>query len=81
MIFNTLGARGSVVVKALCYKPESRGFDTRWGEFLKIYLILPAALFPGVYSASNRNEYQKHKSKVRHVHTADNFTAIYEPIV
>jgi hypothetical protein len=27
------GARGSVVVKALCYKPEGRGFDTRWGEF------------------------------------------------
>jgi hypothetical protein len=22
------GARGSVVVKALCYKPEGRGFDT-----------------------------------------------------
>jgi hypothetical protein len=25
-----------------------------------IYLILPAALGPGVYSASNRNEYRKH---------------------
>jgi hypothetical protein len=24
-----------------------------------IYLILPAALSPGVYSASNRNEYQE----------------------
>jgi hypothetical protein len=24
-----LRARGSVVVKALCYKPEGRGFDTR----------------------------------------------------
>jgi hypothetical protein len=23
------GARCSVVVKALCYKPEGRGFDTR----------------------------------------------------
>jgi hypothetical protein len=23
---STLGVRGSVVVKALCYKPESRGF-------------------------------------------------------
>jgi hypothetical protein len=22
------GARGSVVVKALCYRPEGRGFDT-----------------------------------------------------
>jgi hypothetical protein len=27
-----------------------------------IYLILSAALDPGVYSASNRNEYQKHKN-------------------
>jgi hypothetical protein len=24
------------VVKALCYKPEGRGFDTRWGEFLNL---------------------------------------------
>jgi hypothetical protein len=24
-----MGARGSVVVKALCYKPEGRGFDSR----------------------------------------------------
>jgi hypothetical protein len=29
-----------------------------------IYLILPAALGPGVHSASNRNEYQKQKSNV-----------------
>jgi hypothetical protein len=28
----------------------------------KIYLILSAALGPGVYSASNTNEYQKHKN-------------------
>jgi hypothetical protein len=31
-------------------------------DFLLIYLILPAALGPGVYSASKRNEYQKHKN-------------------
>jgi hypothetical protein len=24
-----MGARGSEVVKALCYKPEGRGFDSR----------------------------------------------------
>jgi hypothetical protein len=52
-------ARGSVVVKALCYKPEGRGFNSDEAIF-QIYLILPAALGPGVYSASNRNEYQKH---------------------
>jgi hypothetical protein len=59
------GGRGSVVVKALCYKPEGRGFEIWWGEwFLSSYLILLVALGPGVYSASNRNEYQKHKNNV-----------------
>jgi hypothetical protein len=29
------GARCSVLVKALCYNPEGRGFGTRWGEFLQ----------------------------------------------
>jgi hypothetical protein len=58
-------ARRSIVVKALCYKPEGHGLETREGEwFLSIYLILPAALSPGVYSAANRNEYQKHKNNV-----------------
>jgi hypothetical protein len=33
-------------------------------EFFAIYLILPAAPGPGVYSASNRNEYQKQKINV-----------------
>jgi hypothetical protein len=42
----------SAVVKALCYK-------TRWAEWISsIYLILLATLGPGVYTASNRNEYQ-----------------------
>jgi hypothetical protein len=37
MYSNSLGARGSIVVKALGYKPEGRGFETRWGEwFLSI---------------------------------------------
>jgi hypothetical protein len=30
------GERGSVVVKALCYKPEGRGLDTRCGDFLNL---------------------------------------------
>jgi hypothetical protein len=25
-----------LVVKALCYKLEGRGFDSRWGEFLNL---------------------------------------------
>jgi hypothetical protein len=32
--------------------------------FFSIYLILLAALGPEVYSASNRNEYQKQKNNV-----------------
>jgi hypothetical protein len=32
--------------------------------FVSIDLILPAALGPGVHSASNRNEYQKQKNNV-----------------
>jgi hypothetical protein len=55
-------------------------------ELVSIYLIFPAALFPTVYSAPSRIEYQKQKnnvsgSKVRPVLRADNLTAIYEPIV
>jgi hypothetical protein len=53
------------LVKALHYKPEGRGFETRWGEwFSSIYLILPAAIGHGVYSGSNRDEYQKLKNNV-----------------
>jgi hypothetical protein len=33
-------------------------------ELFPIYLILPAALGPGVYSASTGNEYQKQKNNV-----------------
>jgi hypothetical protein len=49
----------------LDYKPRKVA-GSRPGEvkFLSIYLILPAALGPGVYSATNRNEYQKHKNNV-----------------
>jgi hypothetical protein len=33
-------------------------------RIFKIYLIFPVALGPGVYSASNRNEYEKQKNNV-----------------
>jgi hypothetical protein len=33
-------------------------FENIWKKFL------PVAIGPGVYSASNRNEYQKHKNNV-----------------
>jgi hypothetical protein len=53
--------------------------------FLSIYLILPTALGPGVYSASNRNEYQKQKNVSREYSAAGarltTSQAIYEPFV
>jgi hypothetical protein len=56
---------GSAVVKALCYKLKGRGFENRWAELIfSIYLTLPAALAPGVYSASNKYEYRKQKYNV-----------------
>jgi hypothetical protein len=51
VIFHYLGARGSVVVEALRYKPV--------GD-----VILPAALGPGVYLVCSRNEYQKQENNV-----------------
>jgi hypothetical protein len=60
---NCYGARGSVVVEALCCKPEGRGRrPDEVNNLFPIYPILPAALGPVVYSASNRNEYLKQKN-------------------
>jgi hypothetical protein len=33
-------------------------------DFFSIYLSLPAALVPGVYSVSNRKKYQKERNYV-----------------
>jgi hypothetical protein len=51
-----------------------RHCDTNWkvvgsrpdelNEFFSICLILPAAIVPGVYSASNKNEYQKQNNNI-----------------
>jgi hypothetical protein len=55
--------------------------------FFQIYLILPVALGLGVYSASNRTEYQRQKLKMvlgstaRPSSEAHSLTAICEPIV
>jgi len=43
------------LVEALRYKPEGRGFDSRWCHWI---FSLPR-YGPGVDSASNRNEYQE----------------------
>jgi hypothetical protein len=36
VLYLLFGTRGSLVVKALCYKPEGRGFDVRCGVFLNL---------------------------------------------
>jgi len=38
------------------YKPEGRGFDSRFGHWILINLILPSHCGPGVDLASKRNE-------------------------
>jgi hypothetical protein len=58
----TEGARGNVVVTAICYKPEGRGIRDPMKWMFSIYLNLPAALGSGLYSVSNRNEYHKQKN-------------------
>jgi hypothetical protein len=50
-------ARESVVVKALSYKPEGRGFEI---EFISNL----AAVGPGVHAASDRNENKKQENNV-----------------
>jgi hypothetical protein len=55
-------------------------------EFFSCYVILTAAIGPGVYSGFNRNEHQKQKNnvlggKARPMRRVDNFTPICDPIV
>jgi hypothetical protein len=82
-----MGARDSVVVKALCYKPESCGFEIRWSEIFQfIYPFLPhqaLGFTQPVTEMSSRNIkiIMFLGSKVRRVRKADKLTAIYEPIV
>jgi hypothetical protein len=49
-----------LLVEALCYKPEGRGFESRWGHwiFQAIESFQPH-FDPVVDSASNRKEYQE----------------------
>jgi hypothetical protein len=64
ILYYGVRARGSIVVKALRYKPEGRGSESRWGHwiFFSIYLNVPALLRPEVDSASNRNGCQTEKN-------------------
>jgi len=54
------------LVEELPYKPEGRGFDSRWchWNFLLISFFRPH-YGPGVDSASNRDEYQEYFLEVK----------------
>jgi hypothetical protein len=54
---------GSVVVWGTMLQTEGRGFESQCAYRISlIYLVLPAALGPGVFSASNLNDYQEQKN-------------------
>ena len=56
----TLGVRGDTD-EALRYKPEGRGFDSRWCHWnFSLTQSFRPHCGPGVDSASNRNEYQEY---------------------
>jgi hypothetical protein len=71
------------LVETLCYKPEGRVFDSWWGHWIfQLTSSFQPHYYPGVDSASNRNEYQESSwGKGRPACKADNLTAICEPIV
>jgi len=49
------------LVEALRYKPEGRGFDSRWCHWnFSLTQSFRSHYGPGVDSASNRNEYQEY---------------------
>ena len=48
------------LVEALLYKPEGRGFDSRWCRNFSLTLSFRAYYVPGVDSSPNRNEYQEY---------------------
>jgi hypothetical protein len=86
MSLKTLGLYKTFIQPRLrSLRSEARGSipDEVTNFFFSIYLTLPAALDPGVYSVSDRNEYhniflgEKRGRRVR----ADNFTAICEPSI
>jgi hypothetical protein len=70
------------LVEAVYYKPEGRRFlDPMRGMSFPIYLIFPATLSPGVYSTSNKIEYQTQKKCFSTAERDGKPTAIFEPIV
>jgi hypothetical protein len=74
--------RASIMVEALCYKLEGRGFETQLGNWmLTIYPIFPAAPDSGVYQGLPDTEIKCVWGVERPVREADNLASICEPIV
>jgi hypothetical protein len=67
------------LVEALCYKPEGRGFKSRWGGIFR-----PSSRTIALVSTQPLTEMSTRNlpgGKGRPVRKADNLTAICEPIV
>jgi hypothetical protein len=81
------GAHGSIVGRGtMLLVGRSWVQDPIRSMKFPIYLILPAILGAGVYSASNKNEYQNMKkmfmgSTAQLANKADNLTTICESVV
>jgi hypothetical protein len=59
LTFTIWGQAVVQLVKALCYRPEGCGTESRWGGFFQLIQSFQPHYGPGVDSASNRNEYQE----------------------
>jgi hypothetical protein len=60
-IIKSVGAWGSVVVKALHYKSDGPGIDSRWCHWIfQWHTSFRLYHGPGVDSAPRKNEYQEH---------------------
>jgi len=60
-----LGYSVAHLVEALCYKPEGRGFDSRWGHWDFSMTSFRPRYGPGVDLTSDRNEYQRYLLEVK----------------
>jgi hypothetical protein len=85
-----MGTRGNIMVKALCYKLEDRGFQTRWAErIFSVCLILPVAtlLITLRFTQIPTEINTRHRKimflwrRARPVRRAGSLAAICEPIV
>jgi hypothetical protein len=76
-----MGACGSIVVKALCYKQGRSGVPDPMRWISSIYLILPATLGPEVHSAFKINEYQKQEKRKKVSAQQSAADAICDPII